>query len=139
MAASCSDALAKMASGAITSRLQAGYADTDLDRAWVHWDAAQDHLAIEDLLNACDHLRLSCAYADYAYSPYDSDGANVWYLENCIDIPEVDMAAILNAMLAAELDEIMYFVGLTDAYKQSVWNQEFNQEFFAALARGFNP
>ncbi|GAI59416.1 unnamed protein product, partial [marine sediment metagenome] len=31
----------------------------------------------------------------------------------------------------------LYFVGLVDAYRTSVWNREFNEEYFAALARGF--
>ncbi|GAH29755.1 unnamed protein product, partial [marine sediment metagenome] len=30
-----------------------------------------------------------------------------------------------------------YFVGLVDAYRQSIWNRPFNKDFFAALARGF--
>lgn len=137
MAIGCADALSKMGSGAVTSRLQAGYADTDLDRAWVHWNAAQYPEAIEDLLKAGDHLRLSCSYADYAYSPYHDEGANVYYLKNCIDIPDVNMDAIIYAMLTAEPDEVMYFVGLVDAFRQSIWNRPYNQEFFAAIARGF--
>ena len=50
----------------------------------------------------------------------------------------VDMDAIIYAMLTAEPDEVMYFVGLVDAFRQSVWNRPFNQEFFAAIARGFS-
>ncbi|GAH32071.1 unnamed protein product, partial [marine sediment metagenome] len=32
---------------------------------------------------------------------------------------------------------VLYFIGLIDAYRQSVWNQPFNKEYYAALARGF--
>ena len=62
-----------------------------------------------------------------------------YYLENCIEAaaPEVTMASMLAAMLAADPDEVEYFVGLVDAYRQSIWNQPFNSEFFAALASGF--
>ena len=51
--------------------------------------------------------------------------------------PEITMSDIIYAMLTAKPDEIMYFVGLCDAYRQSIWNDPYNQEFFAALARGF--
>lgn len=50
---------------------------------------------------------------------------------------ELEMEMIINAMLAATPYEVNYFVGLVDAYRQSLWNKSFNSEFFAALARGF--
>lgn len=50
---------------------------------------------------------------------------------------EVDMSAILTAMLAATPDEIEQFVGIVDAFKVSIWNRPYNEEFYAALARGF--
>jgi len=59
-----------------------------------------------------------------------------YYLENCIG-GEFDMDTLLSTMLQAEPDQVQYFVGLVDAYRQSIWNQPFNEEFFAALARGF--
>ncbi len=51
---------------------------------------------------------------------------------------EIDMSAILNAMLAADFGELQYFTGLTDAYRVALWNKPFNAEFYAALARGFS-
>lgn len=51
--------------------------------------------------------------------------------------PTVDMDAILVAMLAAEPDEVTYFIGLVDAYRAALWEQPFNAEFYAGLARGF--
>lgn len=51
--------------------------------------------------------------------------------------PEITMDDIINAMLGAEAGHIQYFVGLVDAYRQVMWNKPFNQEFFAAIARGF--
>ena len=71
-------------------------------------------------------------------SPYTK---NNWYYteDNLSGAYDLTMADILNTMLSADSYEVMYFMGLTDAYRQSVWNREFNQEFFAALARGFMP
>jgi len=50
---------------------------------------------------------------------------------------EVTMDAILSAMVQADPDQLQYFIGIVDAYRQSIWNRPFNKEFFAALARGF--
>lgn len=47
------------------------------------------------------------------------------------------MEDIIDAMSAANHIEIRYFVGIVDAYRQSIWNKPFEQEFFAALARAF--
>lgn len=51
---------------------------------------------------------------------------------------EVDMDAILNAMLAADFDELRMFIGIEDGFRIAVWNEPFNAEFYAALARGFS-
>lgn len=59
-----------------------------------------------------------------------------YYLRECGG-GVVDMASIIQAMLVAEPNEIDYFIGLNDAFKQSIWNKPFNKEFYAALARGF--
>ena len=50
---------------------------------------------------------------------------------------EVDMDAILSAMVTADFDELQTFIGLVDAYRVSLWNEPFNAEFYSALARGF--
>lgn len=49
----------------------------------------------------------------------------------------VDMNAIINCMLAANFDQLTKFVGIEDAYRSALWNQPFNADFYAALARGF--
>jgi len=49
----------------------------------------------------------------------------------------ITMSDILDVMVTATPNELQYFIGLVDAYRQSLWNKPFNQEFFAALARGF--
>jgi len=50
---------------------------------------------------------------------------------------EVTMESLLSIMAAATDSELMNFIGLVDAYRQSLWNKPFNAEYFAALARGF--
>jgi len=52
-------------------------------------------------------------------------------------VGEVTMDAILNAMLAADFDELQKFIGIVDAYRVAIWNAPFNADFYAALARGF--
>lgn len=49
----------------------------------------------------------------------------------------VDMASILTAMTSATFEQLTSFMGLTQAYKVAVWDAPFNEEFYAALARGF--
>ena len=51
--------------------------------------------------------------------------------------PEITMANIISAMFSASNEELRDFIGLTDAYRQSLWNKPFNREYWAAIARGF--
>jgi hypothetical protein len=50
---------------------------------------------------------------------------------------EVSMGKILSAMLVAEFDEFRDFIGIIDGYRVALWDQWFNVEYYAALARGF--
>jgi hypothetical protein len=59
------------------------------------------------------------------------------YLNGGIGAGDVTMAAILSAMMEATSKEIEEFMGITQAYKVAVWDAPFNEEFYAALARGF--
>ena len=56
---------------------------------------------------------------------------------SAFEVEEFEMEMLLSAMVTATPYELKYFIGLVDAYRQSVWNKPFNQEFFAALARSF--
>lgn len=49
----------------------------------------------------------------------------------------VNMGSILTAMQSASFEELNSFMGITQAYKVAVWDAPFNEEFYAALARGF--
>lgn len=64
-----------------------------------------------------------------------------YYLEHCIEAGDVtiDMAAILNAMIAADFPDLQRFIGIVDAYRVALWGEPFNAEYYAALARGFRP
>jgi len=55
------------------------------------------------------------------------------------DGAEVTMDAILTAMITADFSQLQKFTGLSDAYRVALWNEPFNAEFYAALARGFMP
>lgn len=50
-----------------------------------------------------------------------------------------DMNTLLSTMLSADFDQLRVFVGILDAYRSALWDQPFNAEFYAALARGFRP
>lgn len=60
-----------------------------------------------------------------------------WVENNWPTVAELNIGTIIDAMSAATPLEVMYFVGIVDAMRQSVWNQPFEHEFFAALARAF--
>ena len=58
------------------------------------------------------------------------------YLNDSIG-SSVTMSSILSAMMAATFEELTQFMGITQAFKVAVWDAPFNEEFYAALARGF--
>ena len=59
-----------------------------------------------------------------------------YYLENCVG-GDIDMDAILTAMLTATGEQFTAFVGIEDAYRSALWTMPYNKEYYAALARGF--
>lgn len=133
----CSGALSAIkqmcTSGSFYSNLAYGHTGD----AYQHWAANQDHNAIEDLCLASYDLCNSTGYLAYNYSPWAYEGALHWYLVNCIVGFELTMDALIITMLSANPEQVDYFVGLVDAYRQSIWNKPFNKSFYAALARGF--
>ena len=107
--------------------------------------SAFDFFMAGDYPNAIEAL-IYCTYGTMnALSRYMGqgdwdDGGPIWYyLKNCIEggEAEVTMQTLINTMLTANPDQVQYFVGLVDAYRQSVWNRPFNKPFFTALAKGF--
>jgi len=133
----CAGALTQMQMHTVFMFSQADDAITDEQYAHTHWNLNQDHAAIEDILKALHHIVSSLKYGSFSYAPFYPYGALHYYLTTCLDEPEIDMDMILDAMVGATPEQVMYFIGLADAYRQSVWNKPFDKEFFAALARGF--
>lgn len=131
----CAGALDAMKQSASYSLNYSNRCLNHMSDAWTHHGLGQDHEAIEDILKGLSDTNVAAGYAGYGYTPFDYVGPWWWYFTNCVGA--LDMSAILNAMLAAEPDEVNYFIGLVDAYRQSIWVKPFNQEYFAALARGF--
>jgi len=68
---------------------------------------------------------------------YDWKEAFQWISDNWPVGGGVTMADILSEMLSASFEELTSFMGITQAYKVAVWDAPFNEEFYAALARGF--
>lgn len=77
--------------------------------------------------------------ADFFTTDYlQSDFMECFYWANKdVEAPEFDMDTLLSTMVSADNDQLKYFIGIVDAYRQSIWNKPFNAEFFAAIARGF--
>jgi len=102
-----------------------------------------DHLALSHLINSTQGI----IYAVKDIIDYDSGDPDQSYFFESIywasrsgldaDPVEVTMDDLINTMLTADPAQVEYFIGLVDAYRQSLWTRPFNQEFFAALGRGF--
>lgn len=110
--------------------------------ARMQFDAGGYNAALDYIIQSVGEI---VAYMSPAIT-YTSGGATKYYLINALmqlsaysDEPayELTMDSLLTTMLSADPSQVLYFVGLVDAYKQSVWNKPFNEEFYAALARGF--
>ena len=133
----CAGALTHIREHTNTAFSQTQWSNVDKDRARQHYYDNEALEAIWDIIKSLSHLEFAIQYITFAYEPFYPYGALYYYINNCIVIPEVDMSSIINAMLVATPDEITYFIGLADAFKQSTWNRPFNKQFYAALARGF--
>lgn len=116
-----------------------GYMDEQRLAAAVDW-AAGEHIAAQWHLivavawgaDAIDKLCGHGIWGDYNYLVPE-----MFHRCDPTEQAEFDMSALLSAMLTADPDEIQQFVGITDAYMQSIWNRPYSREFFAALGRGF--
>ncbi len=120
-----------------------------LNRADSHWGAGDDHLAIEDLMKAVfeNNQAIESVLAQGFFGWPGDSHALLNALNRSKACPfideapesEVTMALILSAMITADFTELQTFIGLVDAYRVSLWNEPFNAEYYAALARGFTP
>jgi len=124
-----------------------GYLNTNRSQANFHWSAGEDHEAIYDIIEGMSDTVV--AFGGLLAAGFHSYGGATYTLIDALsreracpfidEAPpyELTMSAIINTMLTANPMELEYFVGIVDAYRQSIWNKPFNSELFAALARGF--
>jgi len=112
--------------------------DMITDAASGEWNAAFNHaLQCFNTIESIHSVIFDMVRPSWQYNHFFS---SIYYAWNEAPAPpayELTMDAILSTMLSADPSQVMYFMGLLDAYKQSVWSRPFNKEFFAALARGF--
>ena len=111
------------------------------------WNAGNDHAAIADIIEGM--WATNQALVNLLSKGYWGWNGATNALPNALDrnkacpfiteAPpfELTMDDIINTMLTASPEQVNYFVGLVDAYRVSIWDKPFNEEFFAALARGF--
>lgn len=113
-----------------------------------HWNWLNDNVGTADLRELLRCVRDilydygGCIYTLLHYPrPWGTEPLIPYFLRHYTisEAPEAEfnMGILLSTMLTAEPSQIQGFVGITDAYRQSIWNKPFNKEFFAALARGF--
>lgn len=112
-------------------------ADTFFADAGFKWIQQDYEGALLEVINGCHILVNACQFIANVGTPWANGDVIPWYVRNCAGGAGLDMSELIGVMLLANPSEIEYFVGLSDAYRQSIWNRPFNQEMFAALARGF--
>jgi len=102
------------------------------------WPQAQT--AMTDASNYFGYFAKYLLQDDVFYKGFSRDwrDALYWINDNWpTGAAEITMDDILSAMVTATDSQLMNFIGLVDAFRQSLWNKSFNAEYFAALARGF--
>lgn len=134
--------------------MYAAWANSDLEKFALDMFTVSDNLvsggyniSIENFGQAYYEFQAAAVFLDYAvlHLYNGSSFADALYSAlNWIDTNwpegnggEVTMDSIIYAMLRANPDEVDYFVGLVDAFRISIWDKPFNQEFYRALAEGF--
>ena len=110
--------------------------------ALAEWNAGNDHMAISYILAGLTHSEQGIDYMlryIWTWTPKTTLAAVLYKMrdEYADGNGEVTMDAILTAMITADFEQLQKFVGIEDAYRVSLWNEPFNSEFYAALARGF--
>ena len=85
-----------------------------------------------------DFVSHLCRYKSWLYNvTYYEKACWEWVDVNWPTATTLTMDDILNEMLSASFEQLTKFMGITQAYKVAVWDAPFNEEFYAALARGF--
>jgi len=119
------------------------YAEFYLEQSRDYADAGSWKFAIYSVCNAVQELVNTHNYclqmdvADWRSNHFFSSIYWAWIEGTADGGEEFTMDLLLSTMVGATPEQVMYFIGLADAYRQSIWNKPFNVEYFAALARGF--
>jgi len=113
------------------------FSDAEADRAVANakWGMGDYNVALYYLIQSVGHVIDGGRSLLTKAAGYDPTYTILWCLKNIET--GVDMDTLLSTMLGANPEQVTYFIGLVDAYRQSIWNKPFNEEYFAALARGF--
>jgi len=119
-------------------------AEEDIEVADDEWWGGNDHWALFRAIQAGLHLVDLTLHSNFWYvyglNGFDSMTEALFKLtDERIEGAggDVTMRSILDAMFTADGYELMQFVGLVDAYRQSIWNKPFDADLWAAYARGF--
>lgn len=116
-----------------TYKNQIGYADTA-------WGVGNDTVAIGHLIDAGRTMGFLCQFMfDFVATAADQSVFMecFYWAGQSGEAAEFNMDILLSTMVGASHNQLENFIGLVDAYRQSLWNKPFNVELFAALARGF--
>lgn len=135
MAYTCPEALAKIRGYYGWSDTYQEWGVTNNQQALAHWNLFEDHEALGHLISANSQTNAAVSMLIGNFDDFWPDYAIAWWMENCAGGANMD--DILTAMLSATHEELTKFMGITQAYKVAVWDTPFNEEFYAALARGF--
>ena len=133
----CAGALLAMKSSASQSLTYSNRTLNHMSDAWVHWNALDDHEAIEDVLHGLSDANIAAGYAGYGYAPFDYVGPWWWYLTNCV--AGVSLEAMIAAVIAPEAhdDHRSAWILLWDAYRASMYDKPFDQEYHNAWVQRF--
>ncbi len=120
-----------------------------LGRADSHWWRNEDHECLEDIMTAVMENNHAAEHTMeqgfYGYNgatniiPTALDPDMACPFIDAAPPTEITLDDILNAMISADFAQLQAFIGIVDAYRVSLWNEPFNVEYYAALARGFQP
>lgn len=124
------------------SHIQNGYALTDLNTWWAGTSHTPETQALyycfEHIFNSLFNLAVHDVTFTTKYSLIMMlDPAEYWWIATELPVVDLTMQQIINTMFLANPTQVTSFVGLMDAYRQSIWNMPFNAEMWAAVARGF--
>lgn len=129
------------------AHIKVSYNNARFDRVWGYtqtasaagyWAIPNDHEAIGSLIDAMWAM-LDCVAElyDYTYPEWGEYAVPDFLDHYAVAAEPFTMGLLIAEMLTASADEVEFFIGLVDAYRQGIWNRPFNHELFTALGRGF--